>query len=228
MKLSKNVLKNCERSKNLGAEGRNMNEILNMNKNDLNITYQKEEIKKQAAIEKEFQMNEIKDAYAQRREVRHEFQRAARKAQYDEITILRSGELRVDTRNSWANIPGRPVANFKFLGNFPLVSSDGDDGLTVFLLEIAGAEKNFYLNNARVGIGDYLLKKITSGGGVIFANSRNAQIELLRKIWISVHPIHTDPVLIPTHFGWVEFGKNEFKFVKRGTRLWKEYVEMAK
>lgn len=205
-----------------------MYEPKDLNEKNLEMLFQKKMIEVNTEIAKQQQTNEIKDTYAQRREARHEFQRESRKTQYYEVIIKKSGKLILETRNSWINIMEREVANFKFLGLFPLVSSDGDGGISALSLEITGEEKCIYIANSKAGKEGYLLRKITDAGGKVYANSKSVKQNFLMEFWTAIYPLRTDMVTIPTHVGWISEGKNQFKFVERGTKLWDEFVRDAK
>lgn len=205
-----------------------MCESKDLSSNSSECFYQKKMIEVNAELVKQQQLYEIKDAYAQRREARHEFQKEFKKAKYYEIIIKDGGKLILETKNSWINVPEQEVGNFKFLGLFPLGSSDGDRGISALSLEIEGIEKTTYITNSKVGKGGYLLRKITDVGGKVFAGSKKNQEFFLLEFWTAIYPLRTDVVIIPEHVGWILEGKNQFKFVEKGTKVWCDFLEDAK
>lgn len=195
---------------------------------DLQIFYEKERIRTDAALTKEYCRNNIKAVYEQEKEVRHERQREARKAQYDDIVVAKEGELIMRRRNSWIGIPERKVANFKFRGLFPLISSDGDGGISALELEIMGVASYVYLMDSKVGRGEYLLRKIMAVGGQILVDAVKDQENFLRKFWAAIFLLRTNAVMVPIRTGWVLLGKNQFRFIEKGATLWTDVIEAAK
>lgn len=195
---------------------------------DLQLIYQKEMMKAQIDVTKARCLNEIRDEYAQKKEVRSEIRREMRKAQYNKIVIGETGKLILKTENSWIDVPERKIANFKFLGLFPLISSEGENGIFVLNLEIINVEKYVYLDEAKIGKSGYMFKKITAVGGKIFEKSQKEKESILQNFWTSIYPICTQEIVIPVKHGWVSLGKNNYKFVKEGELVWKDYVKKTR
>lgn len=196
--------------------------------NGLYPMYEKEMMKSKISMAKTMGLCEMKDMYAQRREVRHETQKERAKTKYYEIEIGGAGELKLQTKNSWIDVPERGVANFKYKGLFPLVSSDGDKGIFVLDLEIGNDDFYVYLDESKIAKNNYLMRKITFVGGRIFVNSQKFKEELLKDFWTTIYPLRIGDIIIPTHTGWVELGNNSFKFVEEGETLWQDIIKRAK
>ncbi|WP_285824131.1 hypothetical protein [Schaedlerella arabinosiphila] len=204
-----------------------MTNMLNVAPNEMQIFYEKERIRTDAALMREYCKSDIKEAYQRKKEVRHELQREARKAQYDDIVVA-GNEIIIRKRNSWIDIPERRAANFKFRGLFPLISSDGDGGISALELEIMDAARYVYLIDSKAGRGGYLLRKIMAVGGQILVDAVKDQENFLRKFWVAILPLRTDAVMVPTHTGWVSWGNSAFRFVEKGATLWESVMKAAK
>lgn len=205
-----------------------MENMLNVEPNEIQIFYEKERIRTDAVRMREYYKSDIKEAYQWEKEVHHERQRELRKAQFDEIVVAESGELIIRRRNSWIGIPERRAANFRFRGLFPLINSEGDGGISALELEIMDAARYVYLIDSKIGRGEYLSRKIMAVGGKILVDAVKDQENFCRKFWVSIFPLRTDTVMVPTHTGWVSLGKDEFRFIERGTTLWADVMKAAK
>ena len=195
---------------------------------EIRLLQEKSRVEIEKTVLKEHYLNQERMDLAQKKLRLNEYVKEARKANYDELIIKANGELSMQTKNLFVNVPPREISNFRFYEIYKLRSSNGDGGIYLLILLVNSNKTKIYLDSRKAGKSNYLMEKVTEAKGVIYANRPMERQNILLGFWIKSLSLCKKEKVIPANTGWIRDEENIYKFVPEGTLLWEDIMKKSK
>lgn len=158
------------------------------------------------------------------RAVRRERLREYREGLYDDLCI-ENGVVSYVTKNSMFGTTRREVCNLSHPSLARLRSSEDDEGVLKLCFWIGAEEKAVLLQEVKLSNGKYLLARVRSVGGEVYARKESKAEQILGQL-LSKLMQKCETEVIPAHEGWNREPDGTFYFVKKGERTWNTVMKM--
>lgn len=147
---------------------------------------------------------------------------AERKKQiFEQIGIDEEGNITLITKNLTISPKKRSLCNMKSPALTKLVRVKAQEDC-IFCMSCLVNEKweKIYLAEEKLGNGGYILKKITSAGGIFYLEKQSACKRFAVDL-ISILLLGAKEVFVPDTPGWMKLPSGKFKFVEEEDLSWK-------
>ncbi len=162
------------------------------------------------------------------REERKEAEKERKRAIFQEIEILESGEIGVITRNLRIEAIPRKITNMTN-PQLKIFKRAEDLDQTVYCIncQVGNREIEVFLNVDMAGNSSYLLRKLNSVGIVFEAKMSTAKMLIQQLMSILIYNCQSVKIL-PDEPGWLRNSDGKFEFFGEGDLTWNRAKKMTK
>lgn len=204
-----------------------------MNQRETEMFLQQEQMRANVEMQKEIAKANIKVEsqlrVASEKMRMREANQQRRKSQFESVEISDTGEVLLKTQNTLIDSIPRRLTNLRCpvlteLRNFERQK----EKLYVLECSVNSVNKTLFFNEEKVGNPTYILKKIRSIGGIVFADLQSDEKKYVLRFWGMLVLLHREIIWLPERGGWFEDGTHKIRFCREGSLTWREAEELAK
>lgn len=186
----------------------------------IDLFYENEKTKIQAAKEIAVSKEKVKMRAAERQ---------SKKAEYDSPFIHpNDGYVCIETKNSIVEFPPIRIANFCFPQIFIIHRLEGsDEKIFQFTCRIGQQEKHIFLLETKCNRPSYLLNSLMSIGCEINTDSESKRKDYVYKLWTMLINEHRYDIWIPDKNGWYKDENGNIRFWKEAY-TWESLIKLTK
>lgn len=186
----------------------------------IDLFYENEKTKIQAAKEIAVSEEKIKMRAAERQ---------SKKAEYDSPFIHpNDGYVCIETKNSIVEFPPIRIANFCFPQILTIHRLEGsDEKIFQFTCQIGQQEKRIFLLEKKCNRPSYLLNSLMGIGCEISTDSESKRKDYVYKLWTMLINEHRYDIWIPDKNGWYKDENGNIRFWKEAY-TWESLIKLTK
>lgn len=187
-----------------------------------------ESIRTEGEIVRATEKEKIRIASAQIRKMQKEEEEERKKAIYEELRIMESGELRIITKNLRIETKPRIVTNMICPSLIVLRRAiNNHEKIYKLCCRVAQNEREIFLESNSVGSGTYLVRKFASEGIIFFLPKTASQKKIALQLIAILLKNSRDEKVLPEVEGWMKKTDGTYVFVERREETWGYVKEMS-